>query len=150
VSRPDASDDHLELMLSPEQLAFAQRQRVAHLATTGADGQPHVVPVTFVLLGGALYFVIDQKPKRTTRLKRLRNIEENSSVAIVIDRYDDDWSKLAWIMVQGAASIVGSQDEQTQAVAALAEKYSPYRGNVPSGPVVRIVPAKVLSWGNIS
>lgn len=150
MPRRDTADDHLDLVLSPEQVAFADRQRVAHLATTGADGQPHVVPITFVLLGGAFYFAVDQKPKRTTRLKRLRNIDENPKVAIMIDRYDDDWSKLGWMMVQGAASIVDSQNEQAQAMGALAEKYSPYRDNVPSGPVVRIVPAKVLGWGTVS
>lgn len=137
-------------MLSPEQVAFAGRQRVAHLATADAGGQPHVVPVTFVLLDGAFYFAIDDKPKRTQRLKRLRNIEENANVALVIDRYDDDWSKLGWLMVQGVASTVDAPGERSRAVAALRQKYEPYQQMPLDRPVIRISPAKVLSWGDIA
>lgn len=137
-------------MLSPEQAGFARRCRVAHLATTSADGQPHAVPVTFVLVDGAFYFAVDEKPKRTTRLKRLKNIEENPRVALVIDRYDDDWARLGWLMVQGLASIVDGAPERARAVAALREKYDAYREMSLDGPVVRIAPLKVLSWGDLS
>ncbi|MCH8815232.1 MAG: TIGR03668 family PPOX class F420-dependent oxidoreductase [Chloroflexi bacterium] len=137
-------------MLSESQASFAQRQRVAHLATADAGGQPHVVPICFVLLDGDFYFAIDRKPKRTTRLKRLRNIEENPAVALVIDRYDEDWSRLGWLMLQGVASLVESGPRHDAAVAALAEKYVQYRDMVlDDRPIVRIVPERASSWGDL-
>lgn len=136
-------------MLTPAQHAFALNARVARLATAGADGQPHAVPVTFVLLDGDFYFAVDRKPKRTQRLKRLRNIEENASVALIIDRYDEDWSRLAWLMVQGTASIVDDPALQQRAADALREKYPQYRDVTIDGPVVSIRPDKVMSWGKL-
>ena len=88
-------------MLSASELRFIERRRVAHLATADATGRPHVVPVCFAHLDGRFYIAIDEKPKRSLRLKRLRNIEENPQVALVFDRYDDDWSRLGWVLVQG-------------------------------------------------
>lgn len=143
-----AAEDHVAV-LPPEEAQFADRARVAHLATADASGQPHAVPVTFVLLDGDFYFAIDEKPKRTQRLKRLRNIEENPQVALVIDRYDEDWSRLGWLMVQGTASAVDDAAERERAVAALREKYPQYREMALDGPVVRIVAAKVLTWGEL-
>src|SRR3990172_7594427 len=105
-------------MLSETDLRFVQRQRVAHLATADANGRPHVVPVCFAYLEGRFCIAIDEKPKRTRRLKRLRNIAENPSVALVFDRYDDDWSRLGWVMVQGTASVIASGPEHDRAVAA--------------------------------
>lgn len=134
-------------MLTPEQAGFAGRSRVARLATVDAGGRPHAVPVTFVLLDGAFYFAVDEKPKRTKRLKRLRNIEEDPRVALVVDRYDEDWSRLGWLMVQGRASALEGGSERDRAVAALREKYPQYRGMALDGTVVRITPEKALSWG---
>jgi PPOX class probable F420-dependent enzyme len=85
---------------------FTQRASVGRLATVDASGAPHVVPICFVLLDGRIYSVIDEKPKRTTRLQRLRNLEANPRAALVIDRYSDDWSELAWVMVRGLAEII--------------------------------------------
>ena len=137
-------------MLSHQQTAFAADARLAHLATTDANGQPHVVPITFVLMDGALYFAVDEKPKRTKHLKRLRNIEENPSVALVIDRYDEDWSKLGWLMVQGEATVIDNTGVRELVVRALREKYGQYRDMPLAGPLVKIVPSKVLGWGDIS
>ncbi len=95
-------------MLASRELQFIQSQRVAHLATASADGRPHVVPVCFAYLDGHIYIAIDEKPKRSLRLKRLRNIEANPQVAIVLDRYDEDWSRLAWVLVQGTAVVLDS------------------------------------------
>lgn len=137
-------------MLSASEEAFAREARVARLATADAGGQPHAVPVTFAFLDGAFYFAVDEKPKRTTRLKRLRNIAENPRVALIVDRYDDDWSKLAWLMVQGAAAVLENGPERDRAVAALREKYPQYREMPLAGPVARIEPENVLSWGELS
>ena len=77
--------------------------RSAHLATASASAAPHLIPVVFALSGTAVYIAIDEKPKTTTRIRRLRNIEENPQAALLIDRYDDDWTKLWWIMLRGRA-----------------------------------------------
>ncbi len=92
--------------LSDVARAFIQRASVGRLATVDAGGAPHVIPICFVLLDGRVYSVIDEKPKRTTRLQRLRNLEANPRVALVIDRYSDDWSQLAWVMMRGLAEII--------------------------------------------
>jgi len=138
-------------MLSETDLRFVQRQRVAHLATADANGRPHVVPVCFAHMDGRFCIAIDEKPKRTRRLKRLRNIAENPSVALVFDRYDDDWSRLGWVMVQGTASVIASGPEHDRAVAALCERYEQYRSMALEGrPVIRVAVEKVVSWGVFS
>ena len=135
-------------MLSAKQAAFAGSQRIAHLATTDDVGQPHVVPICFVLLVGDFYFVVDRKPKRTTNLKRIRNIERNPKVALIIDRYDEDWSRLGWLMVQGKASVL---DSHGAAIVALREKYAQYREmTLDDRPVVKITPDRVLTWGDLA
>ncbi len=135
-------------MLSERQASFANAQRIAHLATADAAGRPHVVPICFVVLDGDFFFVIDRKPKRTTNLKRLRNIERNPNVALIIDRYHEDWSRLGWLMVQGTASVLQSHDA---AIAALREKYPQYREmTLDDRPVVKIAPANVSSWGDLA
>ena len=100
--------------------------RVARLATADANGAPHVVPVCYALVGDNLYVTIDEKPKRAgvRAMKRLRNIDENPNVAVVVDRYDDDWSRLAWVMLRGRAEILDDGDEHDRAQAALRERYS--------------------------
>ena len=135
-------------MISARQASFANSQRVAHLATTDAAGKPHVVPVCFTLLDGVFYFVIDRKPKLTTNLKRLRNIERNPNVALIIDRYAEDWARLGWMMVHGTASVLQSHDA---AIAALREKYPQYREmTLDDRPVVKIAPDRVLTWGDLA
>jgi PPOX class probable F420-dependent enzyme len=107
---------------------------VARLATVDRDGRPHVVPICFVLDGDTLYTAVDEKPKRTRRLKRLENIEANPQVEVVIDHYEDDWSKLWWVRLRGTARIV----EDPRAVELLAAKYPQYRAQPPAGPVIAI------------
>src|SRR5882724_8189110 len=86
---------------------FLEDHRVGHLATAGADGDPHVVPVCYALDDAALFFVADEKPKRgpARALRRLRNIRENPRAAVVVDDYDEDWTRLAWVLVRGPARI---------------------------------------------
>ncbi len=134
-------------MLSEARAAFIERQRVAHLATADAAGQPHVVPVCFVYHDGALWIAIDEKPKRGTRLKRLRNIAENPRVSLVFDRYDEDWSRLGYVLVQGVACVIERGEREPQALAALRQKYPPYREMaLEERPLIRVTPERVSAW----
>ncbi|MCH7998833.1 MAG: TIGR03668 family PPOX class F420-dependent oxidoreductase [Chloroflexi bacterium] len=137
-------------MLSQEQEAFVRAQRVAHLATANADSQPFVIPVCFVYTNGLLYTPVDEKPKGGKRLRRLRNIEENPQVALVFDRYEDDWERLAWVLLRGKASLVTDAGEKAQALAALRRKYEQYRAMaLEERPLIRIEPERAASWGTI-
>lgn len=120
--------------------------RVAHLATTGPGGQPHLVPVCFALEGAIVYFAVDAKPKRTPDLKRLRNIEANPKVCILVDHYDDDWSRLWWVRVDGTARLVKEEDERRHAIELLEARYSQYRRMPPEGPVVAISVDRLTGW----
>ena len=90
-------------MLSGDERRFVESMRVARLATADANGAPHVLPVCYALLGDSLYVTIDEKPKHSDvrAMKRLRNIAENPNVAVVVDRYEEDWTRLAWVMLRG-------------------------------------------------
>ena len=94
-------------MLTDAQRRFLAAQRVARLATADAAGRPHVVPICYAVIENTVYFTIDEKPKKTPELKRLANLRENPQAALVVDHYDEDWSQLGWVMVQGRAEILG-------------------------------------------
>ena len=137
---------------SLEAQAFIHSQRVARLATTDESGQPHAVPVCFVYNGAHFYTAIDRKPKQTTplQLKRVRNILANPKVALVLDRYREQWQELAYLMVQGTARIIESGPERDQAVALLREKYTQYQAMaLESAPVIEITPRKFIPWGDV-
>jgi PPOX class probable F420-dependent enzyme len=137
-------------MLSPSELQFIERQRVAHLATADKSGRPHVVPVCFAYLDGRFYIAIDEKPKRSLRMKRLRNIEENPRVALVFDRYDDDWERLGWVLVQGSATVVVDGPEHERPLVALRERYEQYRSMALEGrPVISVTVERTSSWGDL-
>jgi coenzyme F420-0:L-glutamate ligase/coenzyme F420-1:gamma-L-glutamate ligase len=138
-------------MLSPSELHFIQHQRVAHLATADAAGRPHVVPVCFAYLDGRIYVAIEEKHKRSLRLMRLRNIEENPQVSLVFGRYVEDWSRLAWVMVHGSAAIVHGGPEHERAVAVLRERYLQYQSMALEGrPVISISVDRTSSWGDLT
>jgi PPOX class probable F420-dependent enzyme len=133
-------------------LAFIRCARVAHLATADENGQPHVIPICFVFDGKCFYSAIDEKPKRTAprKLKRLRNIEENPRVSLVIDRYDEDWNKLAYVLVFGKARVVVSGVNYRKAVNLLRRKYPQYRTmSIDRLPMILIRPTRTTSWGAI-
>jgi PPOX class probable F420-dependent enzyme len=109
--------------------------RVARLATVSAAGRPHAVPLCFVLEGDAIYWAVDEKPKRTRELRRLRNIAENARVCVLVDGYDEDWSRLWWVRADGEARLLDASEEE-RALGLLAEKYPQYREAVPYGPAV--------------
>lgn len=119
---------------------------VARLATADAAGVPHVVPITFVVEDDVIYFVIDHKPKRSTNLRRLRNIAENPAVAVITDQYADDWSALWWARADGRAEIWEDGEDRSKAVAQLQGKYPQYEETPPHGPVVAIRVAAWTGW----
>ena len=130
--------------------AFVDAARVAHLATADQYARPHAVPIVFVIRGDRLYFPLDRKPKREDdwhMLRRVRNIETNGRVAIVVDRYDEDWTKLAWVLFEGVATIIETGEERDGIVAELTEKYAQYRGGDLAGrPVVRVQIERTVTW----
>jgi PPOX class probable F420-dependent enzyme len=139
-------------MLTDRQRRFVEAGRVARLATADAKGRPHVVPVCYALIGSTIYFTIDEKPKRRpgARLKRLSNLRANPQAALVVDRYDEDWSRLGWVMVQGRAEILASGSEHDQAQARLRARYpqlAPMR--IEALPVVAVRVEHALSWGRL-
>lgn len=110
--------------------------RSAYLATVGVDLQPHVVPVTYAVDGDEIVIGIDQKPKTTTNLKRLRNIVENPRVTVLCDEYDDDWTKLWWVRADGHATVVTEGDRWESAIDLLRARYPQYETDPPRGPVI--------------
>jgi PPOX class probable F420-dependent enzyme len=120
--------------------------RVARLATSGPRARPHVVPVCFALDGETVYFAVDAKPKRTRDLKRLRNIAANPAVSLLVDHYEDDWSRLWWVRMDGRARVLAGGEEADAAIKLLATRYGTYRTTPPSGPVVAIAVEKWSGW----
>src|SRR6266702_1841713 len=121
--------------------ATAMRRRisempVARLATVDAACRPHVVPICFVVDGDTIYFAVDAKPKRTSDLKRLRNIAANPAVSVLVDHYEDDWKRLWWVRADGAARLIADRARAERALDLLARKYPQYRDDRPPGPVV--------------
>lgn len=127
-------------------LELLEGSRVARLGLLDSDGVPRVLPITFALAGGRIWTAIDAKPKRAGREPaRLGYLRRRPEVAVTVDRYDDDWSRLAWVQVLGEASI-RDREGQEEALAALAEKYEQYREAPPPGPLIRIEPRRAISW----
>jgi PPOX class probable F420-dependent enzyme len=121
----------------------AASARVARLATVGADRRPHVVPICFALDGDVLYTAVDSKPKSSRRLRRLANIEANAAVEVLIDRWDEDWSRLWWVRLSGRARIV---QHDARGLELLAAKYPQYRGDPPGGPFVIVDVESRTAW----
>jgi PPOX class probable F420-dependent enzyme len=137
-------------MLSDDQRRFLHASRVAHLATADARGVPHVVPVCYAVEGASLYITIDEKPKRAdVPLKRLRNIAANPAVAVTVDRWDEDWTRLAWVMLHGQAEILPDGVEHDHAQALLRARYPQYRTmDLAPLPVIALRIARASGWGN--
>lgn len=135
---------------APEVVEFLIAGRVARLATASDDGTPHVVPVCYAYLDGIIYSALDRKPKRVeaTRLRRVRNIEANSKVALVVDEYLEDWSRLAYVLVTGTAALLEDGVERSNAEAALRAKYPQYAELLHEGcAIIRVTPKRIVSWG---
>jgi len=138
------------MALSYKESAFVHSARVAHLATSDKSGQPHVIPICFVFDGKAIYSPIDEKPKRASplNLKRVRNINANPRVAVLIDRYDENWKKLAYLLIFGKARTLTKGPRHKKAVALLRRKYPQYRKMaIHERPMIQVTPLRVAKWG---
>ena len=129
--------------------AFLREARVGRLATADAAGRPLVVPVCYAFDGVRCYSAVDAKPKRTRNLRRLSNIAANPHVSLVVDRWDEDWSQLCWVIVEGRAEVLTSGAQFSRAIDLLVAKYPQY-ATLPldraDGAVVAITPDRVLAW----
>jgi PPOX class probable F420-dependent enzyme len=119
---------------------------VARLATTDPDGRPHLVPIVFALDGDTLYSAVDAKPKHSRTLRRIENARERPDVTILVDHYDDDWSRLWWIRLRGRARVLDQGDELERALRLLAAKYPQYRDEPPGAPVLAVDVTDVRAW----
>lgn len=131
---------------------FIMSHKVARMATADKSGKPLVIPVCYVYEHECLYTPIDKKPKRVPagELKRVKNIDENPSVSVVIDDYHEDWSELCYVIVHGRAELIESGEEYEISLRLLCEKYPQYREmGLPdlNLPVIKIVPLRIVSWG---
>ncbi len=140
-------------LISPEVHARLEVARIARLATLDAERRPHVIPICFVWDGSVFYSAIDRKPKRVgpTRLARLKNIKKTPHVALLFDQYDEDWTRLWYVLVRGEAELVSAPAEHKRALQCLRAKYTQYDAImlVDDAPVLRITPVRVISWGKI-
>jgi len=139
-------------MLSARERRFIDARRIGHLATADGRAAPHVVPVCFGLEGDTLYITIDRKPKRASDrpLKRLDNILQNPQAAIVFDHYDEDWRRLAWVMLRGRAEILAANPEHGRAQALLQGRYRQLAAmDLRELPVIAIRIERTASWGDL-
>jgi len=138
--------------VTKKEKAFIRSARVAHLATADKKGRPHVIPICYALDGEELYSPIDEKPKRTSPLllKRIRNIRQNPYVSVVVDRYDEDWRRLAYVLIIGKAKLLAKGQRHKRAVLLLRRKYPQYRRMaIQDRPMIQIKPTRVTSWGKL-
>src|SRR5262245_39544643 len=120
--------------------------RVGRLATVTPEGQPHVVPCCFAVVGEEIVTAVDGKPKSTLALRRLENIRAHPAASLLVDHYDDDWQRLWWVRVDGTARVVEDEHVRAAAIDALREKYAQYRAEPPSGAVVSLAIGAWRGW----
>ena len=136
----------------PDSVAgFISAGRVGHLGTADASGRPLVVPICYAFDGQALFSAVDAKPKSAApgRLQRIRNIRENPRVSVVIDRYEEDWARLRYVIVQGEAEILSGGPDFSRGVDLLVAKYPQYRAmglSRDAGVMIKVTPALVREW----
>ena len=131
--------------------ATLESARHGYLSTASADADPHLQPVVFEIVGDCVYIAIDEKPKTTLRLRRLTNIESNPRFALLVDRYDDDWSRLWWVLLRGPAEVLWpsqwDQQEAADVIAALRRKYAQYDSmSLEERPLLKLVPERITRW----
>ena len=119
---------------------------VGRLATVRRDGRPHVVPICFVVTDDVVYSAVDDKPKRHQHLQRISNITGTGSTSLLVDEYDDDWSRLWWVRLDGRAYLVDNTAEAERAIRSLSDKYPQYRQQPPSGPVLALDIERWVGW----
>lgn len=125
---------------------LVEKAPVGRLATVAPDGRPHLVPLCFVLHGETLFSAVDHKPKRSPRLQRLTNLGYESRCALLVDRYDDDWSQLWWIRLDGRGRVSTDTAERESALRLLAAKYPQYDARPPDGAVLAVDIGRWTGW----
>jgi len=133
---------------------YISKKRIAHFATCDGKGAPTVIPICFVYHSGIVYTPLDKKPKKIlpTKLKRVKNILENPFVSLVVDKYNEDWQRLSYVLINGTASLIYSGQEYESALDMLCGKYKQYsemKLNKLGLPVIKIVCNKIITWGNL-
>lgn len=140
----------MEVVEREEAVSRLRSARVGRLATVTPEGRPHVVPFVFAIVqdGPALraYWAVDHKPKRSSRIRRLENLEANPAAEVLVDGYDEDWERLWWVRAAGSGRVVESDAERSIALEALGAKYPQYEVDPPEGPFVAIELERVTSW----
>jgi PPOX class probable F420-dependent enzyme len=150
--RSRGADLHATLRRVPALDPAEQRSRfaaapVARLATLRPDGTPRLVPITFALVDDLVCSAVDEvKPKTTTRLARLADVERDPRVGLIVDHYVDDWTELWWVRVDGTAAVHRDGALRERALAALCAKYPPYAAVPPSGPLLAVTPTRWAGW----
>ena len=137
--------------LSASQDKFLRSARAGHLATSDSKGRPHVIPFCYVFDGAYIYSVLDGKPKTSPlrQLRRVRNILENPHVSVVVDHYEEDWSRLNYVLISGRASLLEAGDEWLNAIEMLRKKYPQYRHmDLNESPVIKIDPIRYSPWSS--
>jgi PPOX class probable F420-dependent enzyme len=119
---------------------------VARLATIDPDGRPHLVPIVFALLGDTLYSAVDAKPKTSRALRRVENARSRPDVTVLVDHYDEDWTRLWWVRLRGRARVLDGGQEAERALAALTAKYEQYREAPPGLPVLAVDIGEWRGW----
>ena len=141
------------MVLSVAETRYVRSARVGRLATADEHGRPHAVPVCFALVNDSVVIALDEKPKevKPTALRRIRDIEANPFVALVVDHYTEEWDDLGWVQVRGRASLLDPNEKKhAEAVAALRDKYTQYyEHNLESRPLIWIDPSHAVSWGTL-
>ena len=120
--------------------------RSATLGTTDEQGRAHLVPIVFAYREGTVYTAVDAKPKATLHLRRIRNIERNPLVSVLVDHYHDDWDRLWWIRLDGVARVAEDGPVRDTAIDLLTEKYPVYADQPPPGPAIAITVESIRSW----
>lgn len=122
------------------------RARVGRLGTIDPSGRPHVVPFCFVLDGDTLFSTVDHKPKSGAQLRRLENIRMHPEVTVLVDHYEEEWSRLWWVRLRGRGRVIEEGAQQDRAISLLREKYQQYEDTPPSGPVIAIEVNEWRGW----
>jgi PPOX class probable F420-dependent enzyme len=125
--------------------ALLAEARVARLGYVDEDEHPRVLPVTFAIAAGAVWSAIDEKPKRSAEPARLRHLRRRPEAALLVDLYDDDWTRLAWVQLLGTVEVL-PVDSSPEAMEVLARKYAPYAVRTPPGPLLRLTVDRTRQW----
>jgi PPOX class probable F420-dependent enzyme len=140
-------------LISPEVRARLEVARIARLATLDVARRPHIIPICYVWNGSVFYSAIDRKPKRVapTRLARLKNIAVTPHVALLVDEYDEDWTRLWYVLIRGKTELVSAASERKLALGLLRAKYPQYAAGMlaDDAPILRITPQRITAWGKI-